>query len=125
MVLDRFADGIDAAEWVTDLGVLSSCRVLGEGVDIRGKRGVGAVVFADTRSSPVEIVQIIGRGLRQDPGEGKVSRIIVPVFLEPGEDPSDMMASPSYRSLVAVLQGLRAHDDRIIERLALGTTTAR
>ncbi|MFE5245659.1 MULTISPECIES: DEAD/DEAH box helicase [unclassified Streptomyces] len=124
-VLDRFADGIDADGWVTDLGILSSCRVLGEGVDIRGKRGVGAVVFADTRSSPVEIVQIIGRGLRQDPGEGKVSRIIVPVFLEPGEDPSDMMASPSYRSLVAVLQGLRAHDARVIQRLALATTTAR
>ncbi|MGW1819182.1 Helicase associated domain protein [Streptomyces sp. NPDC002125] len=125
IVLDRFADGIDADGWVTDLGVLSSCRVLGEGVDIRGKRGVGAVVFADTRSSPVEIVQIIGRGLRQDPGEGKISRIIVPVFLEPGEDPSDMMASSSYRPLVSVLQGLRAHDERVIERMTLGTTTAR
>ncbi|MEE4493831.1 hypothetical protein, partial [Streptomyces sp. BE230] len=43
------------------LGVLCSCRVLGEGVDIRGKRGVGGVVFADTRSSPVDIVQITGR----------------------------------------------------------------
>ncbi|MFJ8769783.1 DEAD/DEAH box helicase [Streptomyces clavifer] len=125
VVLDRFADGIDADGWVTDLGVLSSCRVLGEGVDIRGKRGVGAVVFADTRSSPVEIVQIIGRGLRQDPGEGKVARLIVPVFLEPGENPSDMMASPSYRPLVSVLQGLRAHDSRVIERMALSTTTAR
>ncbi|KAB2587555.1 helicase associated domain-containing protein, partial [Streptomyces arboris] len=104
---------------------LASCRVLGEGVDIRGTRGVGAVVFADTRSSPVEIVQIIGRALRQEPGEGKVSRILVPVFLEPGEDPGDMMASPSYRGLVAVLQGLRAHDDRVIEKLALPTTTAR
>ncbi|MEV5161077.1 Helicase associated domain protein [Streptomyces sp. NPDC053728] len=125
VVLGRFADGIDAAGWVTDLGVLSSCRVLGEGVDIRGKRGVGAVVFADTRSSPVEIVQITGRGLRQDPGEGKVARLIVPVFLEPGEDPSDMMASSSYRPLVSVLQGLRAHDERAIERMALSTTTAR
>ncbi|MFJ9061764.1 Helicase associated domain protein [Streptomyces sp. NPDC102409] len=124
-VLDRFADGIDADGWVTDLGVLSSCRVLGEGVDIRGKRGVGGVVFADTRSSPVEIVQITGRGLRQDPGEGKVARLIVPVFLAPGEDPSDMMASSSYRPLVSVLQGLRAHDERVIERMALGTTTAR
>ncbi|WP_329042217.1 hypothetical protein OHT61_28835 [Streptomyces sp. NBC_00178] len=35
------------------------------------------------------------------------------------------MASPSYRSLVAVLQGFRAHDARAIERLALATTTAR
>ncbi|MGW4231193.1 Helicase associated domain protein [Streptomyces sp. NPDC004980] len=124
-VLARYADGLDAGGWVTDLSFLCSCRVLGEGIDIRGRRGVGAVVFADTRSSPVEIVQIIGRGLRQDPGEGKVSRIVVPVFLKPGEAPSGMMASPSYRGLVAVLQGLRAHDARVIERMALGTTTAR
>ncbi|MFF7492810.1 DEAD/DEAH box helicase [Streptomyces rubiginosohelvolus] len=124
-VLTRYADGIDAEGWVCELGFLASCRVLGEGVDIRGKRGVGAVVFADTRSSPVEIVQIIGRALRQEPGDGKVSRILVPVFLEPGEDPGDMMASSSYRGLVAILQGLRAHDDRVIERMALPTTTAR
>ncbi|MFD8956556.1 Helicase associated domain protein [Streptomyces caelestis] len=124
-VLARYADGLDADGWLCELSFLASCRVLGEGVDIRGKRGVQAVVFADTRSSPVEIVQIIGRALRQEPGDGKVSRIIVPVFLEPGEDPGDMMASSSYRGLVAVLQGLRAHDDRVIERMALPTTTAR
>lgn len=124
-VLARYADGLDADGWVTELSFLASCRVLGEGVDIRGKRGVGAVVFADTRSSPVEIVQIIGRALRQEPGDGKVSRIVVPVFLEPGEDPGDMMASSSYRGLVAILQGLRAHDDRVIEKMALPTTTAR
>ncbi|MFI9014063.1 Helicase associated domain protein [Streptomyces griseus] len=124
-VLARYADGLDAEEWVCELSFLASCRVLGEGVDIRGKRGVGAVVFADTRSSPVEIVQIIGRALRQEPDDGKVSRILVPVFLQPGEDPGDMMASSSYRGLVAILQGLRAHDDRVIERMALPTTTAR
>ncbi|PJN29009.1 helicase [Streptomyces sp. CB02959] len=125
VVLDRFADGLDAEGWVTDLGILASCQVLGEGVDIRGKRGVGGVVFADTRSSPVEIVQITGRGLRQDPGEGKVARLIVPIFLQPGEDPEDMMASASYRPLVAVLQGLRAHDERIVERMVVATRGAR
>lgn len=124
-VLDRFADGLDADGWVTDVQILASCRVLSEGIDIRGKRGVDGVVFADTRSSTREIVQITGRGLRQDPGEGKVARLVVPVFLRPGEDPQDMMASASYRPLVAVLQGLRAHDERIAERLMLRTTTAR
>ncbi|GAB7035975.1 Helicase associated domain protein [Streptomyces sp. NPDC021749] len=125
VVLDRFANGLDAEGWVTDLGILASCQVLGEGVDIRGKRGVDGVVFADTRSSPVQIVQITGRGLRQAPGEGKVARLIVPIFLQAGEDPEDMMASASYRPLVAVLQGLRAHDSRLIERMILRTTTAR
>ncbi|AJC61934.1 helicase-associated (plasmid) [Streptomyces sp. 769] len=125
VVLDRFANGLDAEGWVTDLGILASCQVLGEGVDIRGKRGVDGVVFADTRSSPVQIVQITGRGLRQDPGEGKVARLIVPIFLQPGEDPQDMMASASYRPLVAVLQGLRAHDERIVERMVVATRGAR
>ncbi|MFJ5681078.1 hypothetical protein ACIQE0_38705, partial [Streptomyces sp. NPDC093097] len=125
VVLDRFANGLDAEGWVTDLGILASCQVLGEGVDIRGKRGVHGVVFADTRSSPVQIVQITGRGLRQAPGEGKVARLIVPVFLQPGEDPEDMMASASFRPLVAVLQGLRAHDSRLIERMVLCTASAR
>ncbi|MFJ9420256.1 Helicase associated domain protein [Streptomyces sp. NPDC101227] len=125
VVLDRFANGLDAEGWVTDLGILASCQVLGEGVDIRGKRGVDGVVFADTRSSPVQIVQITGRGLRQAPGEGKVARLVVPVFLQAGEDPEDMMASASYRPLVAVLQGLRAHDSRLIERMVLRTATSR
>uniref|UniRef100_UPI000517CBF9 DEAD/DEAH box helicase n=1 Tax=Streptomyces rimosus TaxID=1927 RepID=UPI000517CBF9 len=124
-VLGRFADGLDPDGWVNDLQILHSCQVLSEGVDIRGRRGVVGVIFADTRSSPVQIVQITGRGLRQNPGEGKVARLIVPVFLEPGEDPQDMMASTSYRPLVAVLQGLRAHDSRITQRLLLGTRTSR
>ncbi|MFD8276788.1 hypothetical protein [Streptomyces flaveolus] len=52
-------------------------------------------------------MQNIGRALRLDrDGCTKVARVIVPVFLEPGEDPTDMVASASYAELVAVLQGL-------------------
>ncbi|ROQ65325.1 helicase associated protein [Streptomyces sp. CEV 2-1] len=98
---------------------LASVRILGEGVDIVGERGVEAVCFADTRGSQVEIVQNIGRALRPNPdGTTKVARIIVPVFLEPGEDPEDMIASASYAPLVALLQGLRSHDERLVEQLA-------
>ncbi|CAL9327467.1 hypothetical protein SUDANB120_00001 [Streptomyces sp. enrichment culture] len=94
-------------------------RVLGEGVDITGERGVEAICFADTRGSQVEIVQNIGRALRPNKdGSTKIARIIVPVFLEPGEDPTDMVASASYKPLVAVLQGLRSHDERLVEQLA-------
>ncbi|RKN03099.1 DEAD/DEAH box helicase [Streptomyces radicis] len=124
-VLGRFADGVDAEGFVNDVQFLSSCQALSEGVDIRGRRGVDTVVFADTRTSQVQIVQIIGRALRQEPDEGKVARVVVPIFLAPGENPDDMMASPSYRPLVAVLQGLRAHDERVIQRLLLSTSGAR
>ncbi|MEH0517385.1 Helicase associated domain protein [Streptomyces sp. B21-079] len=124
-VLRQFADGIDAAGRRVHRAFLASCRVLGEGVDITGERGVEAVCFADTRGSQVEIVQNIGRSLRLNrDGSTKVARIIVPVFLEPGEDPTDMVASASFRPLVAVLQGLRSHDARLVEQLASRALTS-
>ncbi|CAM5388337.1 hypothetical protein STANM309S_00628 [Streptomyces tanashiensis] len=48
--------------------VLSNCRVLGEGVDIRA---VDSVALLDPKGAPHDIVQAIGRALRQKPGEGK------------------------------------------------------
>ncbi|WP_327110825.1 DEAD/DEAH box helicase, partial [Streptomyces sp. NBC_01341] len=123
--LRQFANGIDAAGRRVHRAFLASVRVLGEGVDITGERGVEAVCFADTRGSQVEIVQNIGRALRLNrDGSTKVARIIVPVFLEPGEDPTDMVASASFRPLVAVLQGLRSHDERLVEQLASRALTS-
>ncbi|MEV5321727.1 Helicase associated domain protein [Streptomyces sp. NPDC052687] len=123
--LRQFANGIDAAGRRVHRAFLASCRVLGEGVDITGERGVEAVCFADTRGSQVEIVQNIGRALRLNrDGSTKVARIIVPVFLEPNEDPTDMVASASFKPLVAVLQGLRSHDERLVEQLASRALTS-
>ncbi|MFI5887676.1 Helicase associated domain protein [Streptomyces sp. NPDC051554] len=117
--LRQFAGGIDAHNRRVHRAFLASVRVLGEGVDITGDRGVEAICFADTRGSQVEIVQNIGRALRLNrDGSTKVARIIVPIFLEPNEDPTDMVASASFRPLVAVLQGLRCHDERLVEQLA-------
>ncbi|MEH0590102.1 DEAD/DEAH box helicase family protein, partial [Streptomyces sp. B21-106] len=92
-VLRQFAGGLDAGNRRVHRAFLASVRVLGEGVDIVGERGVEAICFADTRGSQVEIVQNIGRALRPNPdGTAKTARIIVPVFLKPGEDPADMVA---------------------------------
>lgn len=60
-VLRQFANGIDAAGQRVHRAFLASGRVLGEGVDLTGERGVEAICFADTRGSRVEIVQNIGR----------------------------------------------------------------
>ncbi|RPF30515.1 DEAD/DEAH box helicase [Streptomyces sp. TLI_185] len=96
--------------------VLSNCRVLGEGVDIRA---VDSVALLDPKGAPHDIVQAIGRALRQRPGQGKLASLIVPVFLQPGEEPEDMFTSGSYRPLVKVLEGLRAHDEEVVELLAI------
>ncbi|GAA2504664.1 DEAD/DEAH box helicase [Streptomyces gobitricini] len=118
-VIQRFANGINAQNRHVHRAFLSSVRALGVGVDITGLRGVEAVCIVGSRSSQVDIVQNIGRALRPNPdGTTKTARIIIPVFLQPGEDPKDMVASASYQPLVDILQALRSHSERMVDQLA-------
>ncbi|MEU9198353.1 helicase associated domain-containing protein [Streptomyces hundungensis] len=118
-VIHRFANGIDAHNRRVHRAFLSSVRALGVGVDITGLRGVEAVCIVGSRSSQVDVVQNIGRALRPNPdGTVKTARIIIPVFLQPGEDPKDMVASVSYQPLVDILQALRSHSERMVDQLA-------
>lgn len=95
--------------------VLSSVRVLGEGVDTAE---CDAVLFADARGSMIDIVQMVGRALRMQPGSGKLATLIVPLFLEPDEDANQLLTSDAYGTLAKVLGALRAHDTDTIEALA-------
>ncbi|MFF4533774.1 Helicase associated domain protein [Streptomyces sp. NPDC001407] len=97
------------------LRVLSSVRVLGEGVDTAN---CDSVAFCDARGSMIDIVQMVGRALRIRQGEGKIASLIVPVFLAPGEKPGDLLTSDGYATLAKVLGALRAHDTDTIEALA-------
>ncbi|MFB7311857.1 Helicase associated domain protein [Streptomyces sp. NPDC056192] len=118
-VIHRFANGINAANRRVHRAFLSSVRALGVGVDITGLRGVEAVCIVGSRSSQVDVVQNIGRALRPNPdGTVKTARIIIPIFLQPGEDPKDMVASASYQPLVDILQALRSHSERMVDQLA-------
>ncbi|MFD8079498.1 Helicase associated domain protein [Streptomyces sp. NPDC059718] len=117
--LATFADPVGEGEGVglvpIRLRLLSSVRVLGEGVD---SPGCDSVFFGDVRGSAVDILQIVGRALRMRPGDGKVASLVVPVFLAPGEDPDAMLTSKGYNSLAKVLAALRSHDTETIEQLA-------
>ncbi|MFF7938054.1 MULTISPECIES: DEAD/DEAH box helicase [unclassified Streptomyces] len=120
-VLDEFASEFlggpefEGRNVRAELRVLSSVRVLGEGVDTAE---CDAVLFADARGSMVDIVQMVGRALRLNPDHGKLATLIVPVFLGPDEDPNELLTSDAYNSLSKVLGALRAHDARTIEALA-------
>ncbi|WP_406865213.1 helicase associated domain-containing protein [Streptomyces solicamelliae] len=114
-VLEGFASEPEVDPGAAWVRVLSSVRVLGEGVDTKE---CDAVVFADVRGSAVDIVQAVGRALRMQPGEGKVASLVVPVFLGPGEQPDEMLVSRAYGELVKVLTALRAHDAQAVEQLA-------
>ncbi|WP_346779999.1 Helicase associated domain protein [Streptomyces sp. S3(2020)] len=120
-VLDEFASDFlggpayNDEDMRAELRVLSSVRILGEGVDTAE---CDAVLFTDARGSMVDIVQMVGRALRLHPGRGKLATLIVPVFLGPDEDPDEMLTSDAYNSLSKVLGALRAHDAAMIDALA-------
>ncbi|MFG3532676.1 Helicase associated domain protein [Streptomyces sp. NPDC047917] len=116
-VLDEFASDFigGTSDIPAALRVLSSVKVLGEGVDTAA---CDAVLFADARGSMVDIVQMVGRALRTRPGRGKLATLIVPVFLGPGESGDEMVTSDAYKALSKVLGALRAHDTDTIEALA-------
>ncbi|MGY1440125.1 DEAD/DEAH box helicase [Streptomyces reniochalinae] len=118
-VLGQIANGVDAEGHKTEFRILCTCRLLGEGTDITGRCGLDGVLFADIRSSPVDIVQAVGRALRQKPHEGKVARLVVPVLLGPEEEGRDMAATAAFEPLVTVLRALRSFDPREVEQLAL------
>ncbi|MFJ9634963.1 Helicase associated domain protein [Streptomyces sp. NPDC101175] len=120
-VLDEFAsDFLGGPEFEgrnvrAELRVLSSVRVLGEGVDTAE---CDAVLFSDARGSMVDIVQMVGRALRLRPDQGKLANLVVPVFLGPDEDPNELLTSDAYSTLSKILSALRAHDAETIEALA-------
>jgi superfamily II DNA or RNA helicase len=109
-LLDDFADPDRAC------AVLSNVRVLNEGVDMPD---VDAVVFADPRYSIIDAIQAIGRGLRQPPGAGKKTTLVIPVYLRRGADIADLLRDSAFASLLSLLQALRAHDESFMDRIAL------
>jgi len=125
-VLAAFADPVgervDGDLVPMRLRLLSSVRILGEGVDTKG---CDSVFFGDVRGSAVDILQIVGRALRMKPGEGKVASLVVPVFLGKDEDPDAMLTSKGYESLARILAALRSHDTDTIEALAEQQSSSR
>ncbi|MDH6137988.1 putative helicase [Kitasatospora sp. MAA4] len=119
-----------------ECGILCNARLLSEGIDVRA---VDAICFADPKSSVIDIVQAVGRALRQSYGQGKVSWVIIPVYLPTPEvgddtaaaDPAEVhdageavkaeadaeIEASSFRTIWRVLRALAAHDARVVGRI--------
>ncbi|MDH6710104.1 putative helicase [Kitasatospora sp. MAA19] len=119
-----------------ECGILCNSRLLNEGIDVAA---VDAVCFADPKSSVIDIVQAVGRALRQSYRQGKVSWVIIPVYLPTPEvgddtaaaDPSEVhdageavkaeadaeIEASSFRTIWRVLRALAAHDARVVGRI--------
>ena len=74
------------------------------------------VAFIDPRRSEVDIVQAVGRAIRL--AEDKtVGTIVIPVFIEAGDDPEAALDASAFKPVWDVIRALRAHDDELGEQL--------
>lgn len=89
--------------------VVCSARVLSEGVDVPA---VDTVIFADPRTSSVDIVQATGRAMRTAPGKTR-GRIVLTVDLgDDGLDDDTRFAASKWRHVWRVLRALASMDPR-------------
>jgi superfamily II DNA or RNA helicase len=98
------------------VGIISSARIFGEGVDIKI---CDAVCFADGKGSTVDIIQYVGRALRKcDLIPNKLSYVIIPFILEPDED-FLTNENDSFLKIRKILQALGTSDDMISEKFTV------
>ena len=97
-------------------GILTNARCLAEGVDVPTLDGVA---FIDPKGSQVEIIQAIGRAIRKVRGAAVQTKgtIVIPVFIEEGDDVEASINSSNFKPVWDVLKALRAHDEVLADTL--------
>lgn len=93
--------------------VITNVRCLSEGVDVPA---LDAVLFLSARNSQVDIVQSVGRVMRNfrrgTANEKKYGYIIIPVVIPDNAKPDDILKANDFKTVWSILNALRSHDDR-------------
>lgn len=109
--------------------VLTNVRCLSEGIDVPA---LDAVLFLSSRNSQVDVVQSVGRVMRNfrkgQEGEKKYGYIIIPIVVPSTVKPEDALENNEYFSPVwSILNALRSHDDHfnaIVQNIDLNKNKA-
>lgn len=93
--------------------VITNVRCLSEGVDVPA---LDAVIFLSARNSQVDVVQSVGRVMRNfgkgTADEKKYGYIIIPVVIPSDADPGTILDANDFKTVWSILNALRSHDDR-------------
>ncbi len=95
--------------------LLANKRCLVEGIDVPS---VNMVVFNSPKSSEVDIVQSIGRALRNRGQKNKkFGYVLVPIFIEKNknESHSDAIKRTKFEKVTEIINALKFHDDEIAQ----------
>ena len=115
---DQATAELGAATETEPLGILN-VGIFGEGTDAPALSAVG---FLEPRKSPVDVIQAVGRVMRRSEGKD-MGYILCPIVIPPNADAETWLANTNnpddgWQALGQILMALRAHDDRIEERLS-------
>mgnify|MGYP003290423207 CR=1 FL=1 len=93
--------------------VVTNVRCLSEGVDVPA---LDAVLFLSARNSQVDVVQSVGRVMRNfrkgEPDEKKYGYIIIPIVTPAGVKAEQALENnDTYKVVWQILNALRSHDD--------------
>jgi superfamily II DNA or RNA helicase len=94
--------------------IVNNVRVLGEGVDIPA---LDAIMFAEPKSSQIDVIQAVGRAIRLNPDRDAPSLIVVPVLLADGESPQAVLDGSTFKHVWQVVNALRDHDESLDDEL--------
>jgi len=98
------------------IGIISSARIFGEGVDMKI---CDAVCFADSKDSSVDIVQYVGRCLRKyDEMPNKLSHVLIPFILDESNEFFDYV-NQSYLKIRKILKILGTTDEMVTEKFVI------
>ena len=100
--------------------ILTNARCLSEGVDVPA---LDAVMFLHPRKSQIDVVQAVGRVMRQAKGK-RMGYVILPVGVPAGMEPEEALDNnDKYKVVWQILNALRSHDERLdatINKIGLG-----
>ena len=92
--------------------------IFGEGTD---SPSLSAVAFLEARKSPIDVIQAVGRAMRTAPNK-ELGYIICPILIPPNADPEIWLSTSDmeegWQELGQILLALRAHDQRIEDKLS-------
>ncbi len=93
--------------------VITNVRCLSEGVDVPA---LDAVLFLSARNSQVDVVQSVGRIMRNfkkgTPEEKKYGYIIIPIVVDENQKPEEVLdKGTSFDVVWSILNALRSHDE--------------
>ena len=111
---------LDEADANGGCRVLTNARCLSEGVDVPA---LDAILFMHPRKSQIDVVQAVGRVMRQAPGK-HIGYVVLPVVIPSGIQPEAALNdNKAFEIVWQTLNAIRSHDERfegMINRIELG-----